>query len=105
MVCLGFYLSGHWFTRDVSAEGIQADGKKVKALAEGPPPTDAHQVRSFLALASFSCKFVLRFAEKVAPITDLLKKGFPFSLGDGQEASFAAMNHALVSAPVWFPVT
>jgi hypothetical protein len=84
----------------VSAEGIQADGKKVKAVEEWPPPTDVHQVRSFLGLASFYRKFVPHFAEKAAPMTDLLKKGVPFLWGEKQVASFAALKQAPVSAPV-----
>jgi hypothetical protein len=84
----------------VSAEGIQADGKKVKAVEEWPPPTDVHQVRSFFGLVSFYRKFVPHFAEKAASMTDLLRKGVPFLWGEKQAASFAALKQALVSDPV-----
>ena len=60
---------------EVSAEGVHASPKKVKAIIEWPTPSSVKDVRSFLGLASYYRKFIRGFSELAKPLTNLTKKG------------------------------
>ncbi|KAL0415859.1 UNVERIFIED_CONTAM: Retrovirus-related Pol polyprotein from transposon [Sesamum latifolium] len=53
---------------------IRMDSKKVQAIEEWRPPSDVHDLRSFLGLANYYRRFVKGYSEIARPMTDLLKK-------------------------------
>ena len=42
----------------ISSKGLQPTGEKVKAIHEAPAPKDASQLKSFLGLLNYYCKFL-----------------------------------------------
>ena len=60
---------------DVSAEGVHASPKKVKAIIKWPTSNSAKDVRAFLGLASSYWKSVQGFSELAKPLINLTKKG------------------------------
>jgi hypothetical protein len=42
------------------------------------PPKSVHQIRSFLGLAGYYCRFIADFSRIAKPMTELLKKGVKF---------------------------
>ena len=62
----------------VSGSGLRPDLDKVSALAEMPNPKDVGQLRSLLGGLSYYRKFLPNLAQRVHPLTSLLKKGVPF---------------------------
>ena len=80
--------------------GVATDPSKVESIRKWPVPTDSKQLRSFLGLASYYRKFVRHFAILARPLTNLLKKGTLFIWTPDHDATFFALQQALISAPV-----
>ncbi|KAH8295567.1 hypothetical protein KR054_009054 [Drosophila jambulina] len=48
----------------VTAEGIRANGKKVKAIRDMPPPANLKELKSFLGMTSYYRKFICDYAKQ-----------------------------------------
>ncbi|KAL0419231.1 UNVERIFIED_CONTAM: hypothetical protein Sradi_1336600 [Sesamum radiatum] len=53
---------------------IRMDPKKVQAIEEWRPPSDVHDLHSFLGLANYYRRFEKGYSEIARLMTDLLKK-------------------------------
>lgn len=84
----------------VSATRVATDPDKVESIRVWPEPQDIKQLRSFLGLAGYYCKFVRHFAIIARPLTDLLKKGTLFVWTSVHSSAFSALQQALMTAPV-----
>ena len=80
---------------------VRPDPKKVQAVAEWPLPENIHQLRAFLGLVNYFSKFIDRHAAKARPLTELLRKGAPFSIHTPERVdAFESLKTALINAPV-----
>nr|GFC68490.1 putative reverse transcriptase domain-containing protein [Tanacetum cinerariifolium] len=84
----------------VSTEGITMDPAKVEAITKWPRPTSVTEVRSFLRLAGYYCRFVEGFTCLALPLTKLMRKGEKFVWNEEREKSFEELKQRLVSTPV-----
>jgi hypothetical protein len=73
------------------------DNSKIDAIREWPTPTMVTQIRSFLGLAGFCCRFVCDLA---APLHGLTKKDVPFAWSDSQDVAFNTLKDKLTHAPL-----
>ncbi|XP_025678007.1 uncharacterized mitochondrial protein AtMg00860-like [Arachis hypogaea] len=62
----------------VSKGGIAVDPSKMEAVMEWERPTTVMEVRSFLSLARYYCRFIEGFSRIALPLTKLTKKEVPF---------------------------
>ena len=79
----------------VSAQGIQIDEDKIKAIQEWPTPTSIGHVRSFHGLASFYRRFVKDFSSIDALLAEVIKKSIGFKWGEEQEKAFQLLKDKL----------
>ncbi|KAH9649251.1 hypothetical protein KPL70_025912 [Citrus sinensis] len=84
----------------VSAQGIQVDEEKVRAIQEWPSPTSVSNVRSFHGLASFYRRFLKDFSTLAALLTKVIKKDVGFNWGEAQEKTFQIIKQKLTNAPL-----
>ena len=89
-----------YFCFEVSPCGIQASPDKVQAIIEWPRPKSVHNVRSFLALASYYRRFVRGFSEMARPLTALTRAGVEWDWSKVHHQAFNRLKLALTTAPV-----
>jgi hypothetical protein len=99
---LGHILSakGEYLGHILSAKGVQTDPEKISAVQYWPVPTNSRELRGFLGLVGFYCKFVRHFAILARPLTQLLKKNQLFVWTTKHQSTFEALKQALCTAPV-----
>lgn len=84
----------------VDAHVLHADPEKVNAMLQLPSPKSVSEVRRVLGIFSWYRRFLPNFAERVAPITALVKKASKFYWSKECESAFLGIKEMLVSAPV-----
>jgi hypothetical protein len=84
----------------ISARGISVDPCKVKDVLNWMPPTTTLEIRCFLGLAGYYCRFIKDFSKIAKPMTKLLEKNKAFEWTAECQASFEELRKCLTSAPV-----
>lgn len=84
----------------VSEHGIQPDPGKIKVLKEYPVPTNADEVRRFVAFTNYYRKFIPNFAKLTVCLTKLTKKNVKFVWSDECQKSFELLKEKLMSPPI-----
>jgi len=63
----------------ISQGGVAVDQSKVEAVHNWTRPRNVSEVRSFLGLAGYYCRFIMKFSQIALPLTRLTRKEFPDS--------------------------
>ncbi|KAG2878450.1 hypothetical protein PC114_g23112 [Phytophthora cactorum] len=58
----------------VAKNGARPDPEKVRVISEWPTQSNVKELRQFLGLATYLCKYVENYADKIRPLSQLLKK-------------------------------
>nr|KYP60178.1 Transposon Ty3-I Gag-Pol polyprotein [Cajanus cajan] len=82
----------------ISAQGVQPDPEKIRAILEWPLPRDLTTLRAFLGLTGFYRRFIRHYATIAAPLTDLLRSSF--SWDTNTDKAFIALQQAIAHSPV-----
>ena len=82
---------GHVF----SEKGMPPDPKKVKALQNVAPPTNASEVRSLLSSAAFCSRLIKDFALITRPLRQLTSDGARWQWTQEEQLSFERLKAAL----------
>lgn len=84
----------------LSAEGVQPDPDKIRAVKAMKEPSNVSEVRSFLGMVNQLGKFIPGLAEKDKPLRDLLSKKNQWVWGYAQQKAFDQLKSELTSTPV-----
>jgi hypothetical protein len=84
----------------VGKRGVRADPEKVKSIADWPAPTNVKELRQFLGLANYLHKYSRNYAEKVHPLTQLLRDDVPWRWLTSQQDAFNDVKRSLQEAPI-----
>jgi hypothetical protein len=82
-----------------SQGGVSIDPKRVQSIKYVRPPANKKDLQSFLGKINFICRFVPNFAERIKPLSALLKKDVSFRWGDETNKSFEDIKNAVSQAP------
>ena len=84
----------------IGASGLKVDPAKTKAVEEWPAPTNIPELRAFLGFANYFRKFIPSYAQKTAPLNNLLRKKVQWDWTQQCQEAFAYVKKSLVQAPV-----
>ena len=88
-----------YFGHLITAEGIQPDPERVRALVELEPPTNVGELRSILGMFQYLGKFVNNMSTVMKPMTDLLKSDVSWTWGPAQEGAFKEAKRLVAPTP------
>ena len=88
------------FGQIFSANGTHPDPKHIQDLQDAAVPTNVHEVRSFLGMANYNCKYIPDYATVTAPLRDLTKKDAHFKWEAVHQHAFEKLKHSLTSVPL-----
>jgi hypothetical protein len=78
--------------------GIAVDRSKVQDVLNWSPPKNVPEIRRFLGLAGYYCRFIEGFLKIVKLLTTLLEKGKEFKWDEKCQASFEELKKRLTTA-------
>ena len=84
----------------VSEEGFKPLPEKIKSIKNMPPLKNAKEVKQFLGLAGYYCKFVPRFADLSRPLTNLTRQSIDFQSTEKCQKSFDNIRELLTKYPI-----
>ena len=97
----------HFFTKEIqylghvlSTAGITLPPSKTPAIKLMKFPQNAKQVKTFLRLVGYYCKFIKNSAQIAKPLTALTHHDAKFSWTSGHHTIFNTLKSALLEAPI-----
>ncbi|GMF41477.1 unnamed protein product [Phytophthora fragariaefolia] len=84
----------------LTANGVRPDPGKVRVINEWPTPSNVKELRQFLRLATYLCKYVSIYAGKIRPLSQLLKKDAAWDWTAECQQAFDAVKQSLTEAPI-----
>ena len=84
----------------LSTTGIKPLPCKTAAIKLMNPPKNAKEVRAFLGLVGYYCKFIKNFAQVTKPLTALTHHDAKFSWTSNHLPAFNTLKSALLEVPI-----
>ena len=98
--CRFFKRKIDYLGREISKDGVRPGMRKIRAVKDVFDSTNIKQVWQFLGLAGYFRKFVLKFAQRGAPLTNLLKDNFSWQWGPEESNAVREIKEILSNRPV-----
>ncbi|KAG4036732.1 hypothetical protein PC123_g27700 [Phytophthora cactorum] len=84
----------------VGKNGARLDPENVRVISECPTLSNVKELRHFLGLATYLCKYVENYAGKIHPLSQLLKKEAEWKWTAECQQVFDAVKQGLTKAPI-----
>ena len=82
----------------ISGKGVKPSEKKLEAIREAPVPKSVAEVKLFVGLVTYHCRFVPNFSSILAPLYDLLRKNAQFKWTETEENAFRTIKRELCNS-------
>ena len=82
---------GHVFSKN----GVSPCPQKIEAIKSLKPPTNVHELRSYLGMVTYCGRFIKDLATVTAPLRELTRKEKKFEWTDSQQKSFDTLQDIL----------
>ena len=86
-----------FFGYTFSKNGVSPDPKKVAAINNAKPPSNAHEVRSFLGKTNYCSRFIPNYSTITAPLRTLTKSDQPWTWTSSEQQAFDQLKRLLTS--------
>jgi hypothetical protein len=83
-----------------SPGGVSIDPERVQSIKDVRPPANKKALQSFLGKINFIRRFMPNFAERIKPLSTLLKKDVAFRWGNEADRYFEDIKNAIFRALV-----
>ena len=84
----------------ISGEGITPVPERLDSIADMLPPRTPKEVKQFLGLVGYYCKFIPRFSDIARPLNALTRKDHEFMWDTICEQSFQLLKQMLTQEPI-----
>ncbi|KAL6461067.1 hypothetical protein MHYP_G00310330 [Metynnis hypsauchen] len=84
----------------ITANGLEADPNKVRAILQMPEPTCVADVRRVMGMANYLAEFLPQLASFTTPLKELLRERNEWCWGDPQKTAFCKLKEELSSPKV-----
>ena len=81
----------------VDGTGLHPLRNKVQAIKDAPAPESVQELKSYLGMLTYYCKFLPGMSTTLHPLYQLLKKEVPWNWGKDQERAFNASKELLTA--------
>ena len=98
--CNFFRSQIHYLGHMLLAEGIQPLPEKLDSITNMPAPENQTEVKQFLGLVGYYCKFVPHFSDISRSLLKLMRKDAPFALMKQCHLAFNMLKDKLCEAPI-----
>jgi transposase InsO family protein len=92
--------SMHFLGHVVSKDGISMDSSKLDDVRKWPIPKSVEDIRSFLGLTGYYRRFIHKFSQIAAPLSNLTRNLVPFLWTEVEQKAFEDLKTALLTGPV-----
>jgi transposase InsO family protein len=84
----------------LTPEGISMDASKVEKILDWPRPTTVKEIQSFLGFANFYRRFIKKYSDISAALTELTKKETVWKWTKMAEEAFQELKSRFTTAPI-----
>jgi len=90
----------HFLGHVVSKDGIGMESSKLDEIRQWPVPKTVEDIRAFLGLTGYYRKFIHKFSQIAAPLSNLTRNQTPFIWTEVEQKAFEDLKTAMVTGPV-----
>jgi len=84
----------------ITADGLQTDPEKVRAVTEMDAPRNVEELRRFLGMINYLARFLPNVTSVTEPLHNLIRRDVPWTWSEVQQKSFDEVKKLLTQAPV-----
>jgi len=98
--CKFLVLSIEFLGHLIDGMGIHPLPDKIQVIQQAPTPTNLTELKSYIGLLSYYCKFLPHLSTCLAPLYQLLRNDVIWQWTSEQEAAFRKSKELLISSPL-----